>query len=106
MRQPQKIDSARSAFGQRLHRSCHSVLCKITQERIACAQRQESQRDALNPAASRKHPVENFMSRAVTADRKKAPVALLAGLSRKLHRVPLAGRSDAGDLLPLFLQTY
>ncbi len=69
MRQPQKIDGARAAFGQRLHRGHGSILCKIAQERIACAQRQESQRDAFNHCASRKNSVEDFVSRAVAADR-------------------------------------
>src|SRR6267143_1281765 len=86
MCQAQKIDSSRAAFEKRLHRSSGSVLCKIAQEGIAGAERQESQCDALDSGASRKHTVEDFVSGAITTDGKKAPVPLIVSLARRSAR--------------------
>src|SRR5260370_22174693 len=104
MRQPQKIDSAGAAFEQRLHRSCGSVFCKIAQKRIACAQRQETQRDALNRPAFRKNAIESFVSGAIAADGQKAPVTLIVSFARKLHRMAWTRRSDDVDFQPLLAQ--
>src|SRR6267143_5518469 len=105
VRQAQKVDGASAAFEKRLHRSCGSVLCKIAQEGIAGTQRQETQRDALNRGASRKNAVEDFVSGAITADGKKAPVALPVGFAGKLHRVARTRRSNDVDLQPFLEQT-
>ena len=106
MPQPQKINGARAAFSQRLHRSCRSILCKVAQERIARAQWQESQSDALDRRASRKNSVENFVSCPVAAYCKEASVALIVGFAGKLHRVPLAGRSDDVNLQSFLAQAH
>src|SRR5216684_7270027 len=105
MREPQKIDSAGAAFEQRLHRSCGSVFCKIAQKRIACPQRQETKRDALNRPAFRKNAIENFVSGAIAADSKKSPVTLIVGFAGKLHRMAWTCRSDDVDVQPLLAQT-
>src|SRR5437016_1490943 len=104
--QPQKINGARAAFSQRLHRSCRSILCKVAQERIARAQWQESQSDALDRRASRKNSVENFVSCPVAAYCKEASVALIVGFAGQLHRVPLAGRSDDVNLQSFLAQAH
>src|SRR5467141_300936 len=101
----QKIDSPRAAFEKRLHRSRGSVLCKIAQEGIAGAQRQETQCDALDGGASRKHTVEDFVSGAITTDGKKAPVPLIVSLARQLHGVARTRRSDDVDLQSFLAQT-
>src|SRR2546427_349995 len=105
VRQAQKVDGASAAFEKPLHRSCGSVFCKIAQEGIAGTQRQETQRDALNRGASRKNAVEDFVSGAITADGKKAPVALPVGFAGKLHRVARTRRSNDVDLQPFLEQT-
>src|SRR5260370_6723752 len=105
VRQPQEIDSAGASFRQRLHRSCGSVFCEIAQKRIACAQRQETQRNSLNRPAFRKDSIENFVSGAVATDGQKAPVTLIVGFARKLHRMARTRRGDDVDLQPFLSQT-
>src|SRR6266852_1307430 len=104
VRQPQKVDGASAAIEQRLHRSRGSVLCKIAQEGIAGAQRQESQRNALNRAASHKNSVKDFVGGAITANGKKTPVTLIVRFAGQLHRVALRCRSDDVDLQPVLAQ--
>ena len=57
-------------------------------------------RNALNCGASCKNAIENFVSGAITADGKKAPVTLIVSLSRKLHPVALRSRSNDVDPQP------
>jgi hypothetical protein len=54
---------------------------------------------------SRKNSVKDFVSRAVAADRKKAPVALLVRFAGKLHGMAPAGRSDDVNLQSFLAQT-
>ena len=88
-----------------LARVFRSVIREIAQEGIAGTERQETQRDALDTAASRKNTVENFVSGAVATDGKKSPVALIVGLARQLHRVPGTRRGNDVDLQSFFAQS-
>ena len=98
--QAQKVNGATATLEKRLHRSRGSVLCKVAQERIAGAKRQESQGDALNRGASRKNTIEDFVSSAISTDCKKTPVTLIVGLAGKLQSVAWTRRSDDVDFQP------
>jgi len=74
---------------------------KVTQERIASAERKESERDALNRPAAGKNTVENFVGCAVAAHGKKTPVTLIVGLPRKLNGMSLASGCDNVNLQTL-----
>jgi len=58
----------------------------------------------LDRAASRKNTIEDLVSRAIASNGKKAPVALIVSLTRKLHRVAMGRGSDDVDLQPFLAQ--
>src|SRR5258708_292120 len=105
VRQAQKVHGSSAAFEKRLHRSSGTVLCKIAQEGIAGAKRQEPQCDALNGGAARKNTVEDFVSCTISTHGKKTPVALIVSFAGKLHGVARTCRSNAVDLQPFLAQT-
>jgi hypothetical protein len=81
----------------RIERSVGTSIGEIAQKGIAGTQRKKAERNAIRPAFTRKNAVENFVDRAVAANRKEFSIALSVGLACKLHCVARRRRRDDID---------
>src|SRR6516164_7194995 len=82
--QANQINGALAIVQNRLCGSLRTVVREITQEGIASSQGKESERDTLHRFAARKHAVQDFMCRSVSAYRNKLAIALIVGFAGKL----------------------
>ena len=105
MCQANKIDRALAIREDGLQGRFHAVVCEVTQERIAGAQRQKTQRDTLLRAAPGKNTVKDFVRGAVTTDGDEAPIALAISFAREIDGVARPGGSDNVDGDSPFAQT-
>src|SRR5438445_4942054 len=104
MGQTEKVHCARPVLEDRLEGSFCAILREILQKGIAGSQGKKSKSDAVYGFAAREDAVENFMSRAVSADSEKAPVTLIVGTASKLDFVTMSSRGDHDNLQFLFAQ--
>src|SRR2546428_5933491 len=102
MGQTEKVHCARPVLEDRLEGSFCAILGEIPQKAIAGYQGKKSKSDAVYGFAGREDAVENFMSRAVSADSERAPVTLIVGHASKLECVSSATRVEHVHLKFLF----
>jgi len=86
-------------------RSVRAAACEIPQKRVAGAQWKKTKSGAFRQGMARENTVENFVSRAITANREKFSVALLISFARQLHCVAGPGRGNNIDVQTLFAKT-
>src|ERR1041385_8508584 len=83
MREANHVHGARVIGENRIERSVGTSIGEIAQKGIAGTQRKKAERNAIRPAFTRKNAVENFVDRAVAANRKEFSIALSVGLACK-----------------------
>ena len=100
VREPNEIDGARAAFDQGLQRGVRAFLRKIAKKRIAGAERQKTECDALLAFGAFINAVDDFMRGAIATDGDKAAIALFVRLAGKFDGVTGPGRSENVNLQP------
>jgi hypothetical protein len=90
---------------RRAAKNIRAFVCEIPQKRVAGAQWKKTKSDAFRQGMARENTVENFVSRAITANREKFSVALLISFARQLYCMAGPGRGNNINVQTLFAKT-
>lgn len=104
MTEAEKIHGPLAAGEEGLQRGCGSVFGKVPEKGVACAEGQEPKSDAVVGGRGFEGAVQDFVSRAIAADREEAAVALLVRFASQLDGMARTGGGYDVNPQPLFAQ--